>query len=57
MVKYKETCAASSFSGEDPEHMKGNKVVKIYPWYSEVLDLQKVPAQFPGSKQKSSKKM
>lgn len=57
MVKYKETCAASSFSGQVPEHMKGNKVVKIYPWHSEVLDLQKVPAQFPGNKQKSSKKL
>ena len=57
MVKYKEVCAASSFAGQGPEHMKGNKVVKIYPWHSEVLDLQKVPAQFPGSKQKSSKKV
>ena len=57
MVKYKETCAASSFAGQVHEHMKENKVVKIYPWHSEVLDLQKVPAQVPGSKQKSSKKV
>lgn len=57
MVKYKEVCAASGFTGQVPEHLKGKKVVKIYPWHSEVLDLQKTPAEFPGIKQKSSKKM
>ena len=41
MVKYKEVCAASGFAGQVPEHLKGKKVVKIYPWHSEVLDLQK----------------
>ena len=57
MVKYKEVCAASGFAGQVPEYLKGKKVVKIYPWHSEVLDLQKTPAEFPGIKQKSSKKM
>ena len=55
MVKYKETCAASGFAGQVPEHLNGKKIVKIYPWHSEVLDLQKKPADFPGSRRKSSK--
>ena len=56
MVRYKEICAASNFAGQVPNHLHGKKIVKIYPWHSEVLDLQTMPSKLPGSKTRKSKK-
>lgn len=55
MVKYKEICAASNFAGQVPQHLNGNKVVKIYPWHSEVLDLQKTPPRLTKNFNKPAK--
>lgn len=56
MVKYKELCAASNFAGQVPNHLHGKKVVRIYPWHSEVLDLQTMPPKLSKNKTEKSKK-